>query len=92
MSQEVKVQYGHVENAISKIDSASQSFETTLLKNMAAGNELEVVNKLNELNTQLEEVCKAYKEILKTNNLSVRTTLQDLKAVDHQLSASIKAL
>ncbi|MFE4243453.1 hypothetical protein [Peribacillus butanolivorans] len=41
MSEERKVRYGDVEDAISKIGSTSEAFETSLLKEMASGNELD---------------------------------------------------
>ncbi|WP_148357616.1 DUF5344 family protein [Peribacillus simplex] len=90
MSEEMKVRYGDVEDAISKIESASEAFETSLMKEMASGNELDVVNKLNELNGMLEEIGMAYKNVLKENNQSVIKILQEIKEVDHNISSSIK--
>lgn len=91
MSQEVKVRYGDVEAAISKIESASEAFESSLLKDMASGNELNVVNKLNELNHLLQEVGKAYKNILSENNRNVRKSLEELKEEDRKISSAIQA-
>ncbi|MEH6947112.1 DUF5344 family protein [Bacillus sp. JJ634] len=91
MTQEMKVRYGDVEDAISKIENASDTFETSLMKEIASGNELEVVNKLNELNNMLEEVGQSYKKVLKENNQSVIRSLQHLKEADQNISSSIKA-
>ncbi|MFE4352063.1 hypothetical protein [Peribacillus butanolivorans] len=41
MSEERKVRYGDVEDALSKIESNSEAFETSLMKEMASGNELD---------------------------------------------------
>ncbi|MCM3169368.1 DUF5344 family protein [Peribacillus frigoritolerans] len=90
MSEEMKVRYRDVDDAISKIESASEAFETSLMKEMASGNELDVVNKLNELNGMLEEIGTVYKNVLKENNQSVIKILQELKEADHNISSSIK--
>jgi hypothetical protein len=90
LSEEMKVRYRDVEDAISKIESASDAFETSLMKEMASGNELDVVNKLNELNGMLEEIGTVYKNVLKENNQSVIKILQELNEVDHNISSSIK--
>lgn len=92
MSQEIKVNGEDVNAAISKMDRTLESFKTKLLEDFAAGNELAVVDKINELNSQLEAIGQSYKDILKANNQSVRTTIQEVEKVDRQLSTSIKAL
>jgi len=91
VSQEIKVRYGDVEEAISKIDGAADSLETSL-EEITGSNELNVVDKLNELSQLLAEVSEAYKQVLKENNQTVRTTLEDMKQVDENLSTSIKAI
>lgn len=92
LSQEIKVNGEDVNTAISKMDRTLESFKTKLLEDFAAGNELAVVDKINELNSQLEAIGQSYKDILKANNQSVRTTIQEVEKVDRQLSTSIKAL
>jgi Family of unknown function (DUF5344) len=91
MSQEMKIRYGDVENTVSKIEAAADAFEITLAKDVASGNELDVVAKLNEINNLLEEIGRTYKNVLKDNNQSVLNTLENLKAADQEISSSIKA-
>ncbi|MFJ7637755.1 DUF5344 family protein [Peribacillus sp. NPDC097224] len=91
MSQEIKVNGEDVKSAISKMDRTMESFKTKLLEDFAAGNELDVVKKIKELNHQLEKIGQSYKEILKANNQSVRTAIQEVEQVDQQLSTSINA-
>ena len=91
LSQEIKVNGEDVKTALSKMDRTMESFKTKLLEDFAAGNELDVVKKINELNQHLEEIGETYKEILKANNQSARTAIQELEKVDHQLSTSINA-
>ncbi|MDQ0230660.1 DUF5344 family protein [Metabacillus malikii] len=91
MSQEIHIKYGEVEEAISKIDRTADSFATTL-ESISGSNELQVVEKLNELSQLLMEVSDAYKQILEDNNQSVRTALEEMKQVDENLSKTIKAI
>ncbi|WP_019244410.1 MULTISPECIES: DUF5344 family protein [Bacillus] len=91
MTQEMKIHYGDVETAVSKIENASDAFETTLIKDIASGNELDVVKKLNELNSMLEEVGLAYKKVLKENNQSVIRSIHNIETADQSLSSSIMA-
>ena len=91
MSQEMKILYGGVEDAVSKIEAAADAFETTLAKDVASGNELDIVTKLNEINNLLEEIGRTYKSVLKDNNQTVLKTLQNLKEVDQDISSSIKS-
>lgn len=91
LSQEIKVNGEDVKSAISTMDRTMESFKTKLLEDFAAGNELDVVKKIKELNHQLEKIGQTYKEILKANNQSVRTAIQEVEQVDQQLSTSINA-
>ncbi|MFJ7744584.1 DUF5344 family protein [Peribacillus sp. NPDC097295] len=91
MSQEIKVNGEDIKTALSKMDRTMESFKSKLLDNFATGNELDVVKKIKELNHQLEKIGQTYKEILKANNQSVRTAIQELEQVDQQLSTSINA-
>lgn len=91
LSQEIKVNGEDVKSAISMMDRTMESFKTKLLEDFAAGNELDVVKKIKELNHQLEKIGQTYKEILKANNQSVRTAIQEVEQVDQQLSTSINA-
>ncbi|MGE7602376.1 DUF5344 family protein [Peribacillus sp. NPDC097675] len=91
LSQEIKVNGEDVKTAISKMDRTMETFKTKLLEDFAAGNELDVVKKINELNHQLEAIGQTYEEILKANNQSVRTAIQEIEKVDQQLSTSINA-
>ncbi len=87
----MKVRYGEIEDAISKIESASEAFDPSFMKETANGNELDVVKKLNELNQMFEEIGLAYKKVLKANNQSVSRILQGVKEVDQSISSTMKA-
>lgn len=87
----MKVQYSAVEAKVDKMESAAEAFENSVKKDMASGNQLDVVKKMNELNQFFEEVGNAYKQIVRENNQTVRTTLTELHNADVAISSSIKA-
>ncbi|MED4532072.1 DUF5344 family protein [Metabacillus fastidiosus] len=87
----MKVRYGDVEASVFKIDSRTETLQTDAGKEIASGNKLNIVKKLNELNSLLEEVGKAYKQLIRENNESVRKSLQELKETDVKLSSYVKS-
>ncbi|WP_044338392.1 DUF5344 family protein [Rossellomorea aquimaris] len=89
MSQDIKLRYGDIHEALADIQAASESFDTSLIKDIASSNQLDVVTRLNELSQLFEEVANVYKTVLTENNQSARKAIEDFKEVDHTISASI---
>ncbi|BCB05832.1 YwqI/YxiC family protein [Bacillus sp. KH172YL63] len=90
MGEELKIRYSAVEQAVTNIDNVAGSLDAELPTDVASGNQLEVVERINELNHQLREIRDLYKEILAKNNQSVKKSLTSMEEADHQLSSSIK--
>ncbi|MGD6849065.1 YwqI/YxiC family protein [Rossellomorea aquimaris] len=90
MGEELKIRYSAVEQAVTNIDNAAGSLDTELPTDAAGGNQLDVVERINELSHQLREIRDLYKEILAKNNQSVKKSLTSMEEADHQLSSSIK--
>ncbi|MHA7138139.1 YwqI/YxiC family protein [Rossellomorea arthrocnemi] len=90
MGEELKIRYSAVEQAVTNIDNAAGSLDTELPTDAAGGNQLDVVERINELSHQLREIRDLYKEILAKNNQSVKKSLISMEEADHQLSSSIK--
>ena len=91
MNQNIILRMGEINESLKNIQAATESFEPALLKDMASSNHLDVVTRLNELNTQLEDVARVYKNLLTTNNDSATNAIQDFKEVDDTISASIRS-
>jgi hypothetical protein len=89
LGEELKIRYSAVEQAVTNIDNAG-SLDTELPTDAAGGNQLDVVERINELSHQLREIRDLYKEILAKNNQSVKKSLTSMEEADHQLSSSIK--
>jgi Family of unknown function (DUF5344) len=90
LGEELKIRYSAVEQAVTNIDNAAGSLDTELPTDAAGGNQLDVVERINELSHQLREIRDLYKEILAKNNQSVKKSLTSMEEADHQLSSSIK--
>lgn len=90
MSNELLVKFNEIEQSISRIEKSLSAFNAELPKNTGEGNNLDVVNRLNELNHMMTEVGNAYKQILAENNQTVRESVQQLEKADKELSSSIQ--
>ncbi|WJV19923.1 DUF5344 family protein [Rossellomorea marisflavi] len=91
MDQSIILQMEKVQELLERIQSSSDSFDPVLVKDTAASNHLDVVTKLNEINTQLEDVAQLYKKLLTLNNISANKAILDLNEMDTALSASIRS-
>jgi Family of unknown function (DUF5344) len=89
VSQDIKLRFSDINEALADIQAASESFETSLAKDIASSNQLDVVRRLNELSHLFEEVANVYKSVLTENNQSAGKAIEDFKEVDHTISASI---
>ncbi|WP_019240852.1 MULTISPECIES: YwqI/YxiC family protein [Bacillus] len=92
MSTEVKIQYGEVEKALSQLRSAIQSLETNIPSNIGGQNVLDIVERLNKLNSQLEETLAAYKDLLMRNEQATVDSVDMMEETDLQLSSYIRKL
>ena len=90
MSTEVKIQYGEVEKALSQLRSAIQSLETNIPSNIGGQNVLDIVERLNKLNSQLEETLAAYKDLLMRNEQATVDSVDMMEETDLQLSSYIR--
>ncbi|CAN7185671.1 YwqI/YxiC family protein [Rossellomorea sp. LjRoot5] len=90
MGEELKIRYSAVEQAVTYIDNASESLTTDIPSTIANDNRLDVTERINELNHQLSEIRKMYKELLAKNNQSVKQSLISMEEADRELSSSIK--
>ncbi|WP_211201546.1 DUF5344 family protein, partial [Bacillus sp. NTK071] len=55
MSNELLVKFNEIEQSISRIEKSLSAFNAELPKNTGEGNNLDVVNRLNELNHMMTE-------------------------------------
>lgn len=89
MSKEIKMNYGEVEAALNKLKASTNQL-TVSPKEIPGYNNLEVVDKLIELNEGLHNLTKVYKKQLLANIGSTNESISALKEADELLSSSIK--
>ena len=90
MSNEIKIEYGEVENALSQLKAATQSLETSLPTSVGGSNQLDVVTKMEDLNQSFHQMVEAYKALLVNNEQATRTSVEEMRKTDQLLSNSIR--
>ncbi|RIW28243.1 hypothetical protein D3H55_22015 [Bacillus salacetis] len=90
MNTDIIIRIGEINEILSTLQSAAESFDPSLIKDTASANQLDMVNRLNEINILLEEVGEVYKGLLMENNHSARKAILDFKETDDDISASIR--
>ena len=90
MSNEIKIDYGEVENALSQLKAATQSLETSLPTSVGGSNQLDVVTKMEDLNQSFHQMVEAYKALLMNNEQATRTSVEEMRKTDQLLSSSIR--
>ncbi|MDQ0215833.1 translation initiation factor 2B subunit (eIF-2B alpha/beta/delta family) [Oikeobacillus pervagus] len=89
MSQEIKLEYGEVEQALSTLKSSTGSLETTVPSSIGNQNVLDVVKKLNKLNHSLQEALTSYKALLIHNEEATRKSVDAMRETDEKLATSL---
>jgi hypothetical protein len=91
LSDQIKVEFGTVRQAVSNMESMTESLDPALRQDLAGDNVLDLVEKINQLNLILEQQGEEFKRILRLNHESVRESADLLDETDHQLSVSMEA-
>lgn len=82
MDTEIKVQYSETELAILNLRRSINAWNTAFPKQIGGGNELEVINKLNELNQQCQEMLETYQELLRENKSAMQQSVEEILQAD----------
>ena len=86
---EVKIVYADVENQLKEMTAANEGLNPTI-ESPIEGNVLDVVDKLNELSTNLETLLTKYQNLLNENILTTTSSVEFMKETDETLSTGIK--
>ncbi|MBV6682566.1 YwqI/YxiC family protein [Bacillus sp. JRC01] len=85
MSTEIKIQYEEAEEALSKLRQSVDSWDTSFPKEIGGENNLEVINKLNELNALCQKMLETYQELLLDNQQTSKQSVEDMEDTDQSL-------
>lgn len=86
MSTEVKIVYADVENQLEEMTTANETLDPTAEKPIT-GNTMDVVTKLTELSTKLEQLLRKYQTVLETNILTTTSSVEFMKESDEKISS-----
>ncbi|MCC5803742.1 YwqI/YxiC family protein [Rossellomorea vietnamensis] len=89
MHTEIKIQYNETERVLSKLRQTIDAWNTTYLKQIGGANELEVINKLNELNEQCQKMLKSYQQLLMENQAATQLSVEGMEETDRTLSSTM---
>ncbi|HZG70415.1 MAG TPA: YwqI/YxiC family protein [Chondromyces sp.] len=86
MSDQIKIVYEDVEQALTKLKSSTQMIDTSFPSSIGGENVLDTVTKLNEINQALQQLTEAYKALLLKNEEATRQSVQAMKETDEQVA------
>ena len=86
MSTEVKIVYADVENQLAEMTNATEMLNPKA-EPPITGNTLDVVTKLTELSTKLEQLLTKYQGVVITNIQTTTSSVEFMKATDEEISS-----
>ncbi|OXS64571.1 hypothetical protein B0G93_101479 [Bacillus sp. V-88] len=89
MHTEIKIQYNETERALSKLRQTIDAWNTTYPRQIGGANELEVINKLNELNQQCQKMLESYQQLLMENQAATQLSVEGMEETDRTLSSTM---
>ncbi|WP_139377088.1 YwqI/YxiC family protein [Halobacillus hunanensis] len=89
MSNEIKLRVSDVEQALSNLQTATQSLTPPSIKDVSGQNRLDVVDQLNELNSSLAQLINSYKTLLLNNESATKQSIETLLATDETVAGSM---
>ncbi|WP_026678528.1 DUF5344 family protein [Fictibacillus gelatini] len=88
MSNEIKVVYGDVGEALADLKTATEAFAHSPIPSLTEG--LDCAKKLNELFRKLSELEKTYQRLLANNEKASRQAMESFKKVDQSVASFMK--
>jgi Family of unknown function (DUF5344) len=89
MHTEIKIQYNETERALSQLRQTIDAWNTTYPRQIGGANELEVINKLNELNQQCQKMLESYQQLLMENQAATQLSVEGMEETDRTLSSTM---
>ncbi|WP_342514986.1 YwqI/YxiC family protein [Sporosarcina sp. FSL K6-1522] len=86
MATEVKIVYADVEAQLADMNKAAESLKPEAEKAIT-GNTLDVVTKLTELSTQLEQLLERYQKVLLANCQTTTNSIEFMRESDEKISS-----
>lgn len=89
MSTEVKIVYADVEMQLGEMTSATESLNPKA-EPPITGNTMDVVTKLTELSTKLEQLLTKYQTVMNTNIQTTTSSVEFMNETDQKISTAMQ--
>lgn len=89
MSGEIKIKFGEVEKKLIKLHTSSNALISSLPTDIGGNTVLDVVAKLNTLNSTLSKVVQSYKSLCLKNEEATSQAVQSMKETDEKIAVSM---
>ncbi|CAN7535495.1 YwqI/YxiC family protein [Rossellomorea sp. LjRoot5] len=89
MHTEIQIKYSETERALSKLRQTIDAWNTAYPRQIGGANELEVINKLNELNEQCQKMLESYQQLLMENQSATQLSVEGMEETDRTLSSTM---
>ncbi|WP_035351278.1 YwqI/YxiC family protein [Fictibacillus gelatini] len=85
---EIKVVYGDVEQALSRLKSVVPSQQPSLAPVKEGSNVLDAMTKLKNVNESLRKIIQSYQTLLLENEKATEKAVQSIREADEKLASS----
>jgi hypothetical protein len=89
MAAEIKIQFNETERALSTLRQTVDAWNSHYPRQIGGDNELQVIDKMNELNEQCRKMLESYKQLLLENQAAAHHSVETMEETDHSLSSII---
>ncbi|MCM3793779.1 DUF5344 family protein [Priestia megaterium] len=90
MADEIKVIDGEINRTLSDLNAAAQQFQPLFPFHVGSGQELAVLDELNQLNQQLQTLIVDYKQTLLDDLNATKKSVQSIKEADEKAANAAK--
>ncbi|MGN1385010.1 MAG: YwqI/YxiC family protein [Bacillus sp. (in: firmicutes)] len=89
---EMKIVYKDIEQTLDHLVISAKSLDPIVTQDVYGANHLETIEKLNQLNRSIQQLFESYKDLLLTNEMSTRQSVQFIQESDSRLASEIEVL
>ncbi|RFU65385.1 hypothetical protein D0466_05695 [Peribacillus glennii] len=87
---EIKLRSSDIKAALKEMNSAAEALETSYPSDIASRNQMDIVNRMNEINASMQQALETYKKLLLSNVDSTMKSTEWLEHVDAEVARAIK--
>ena len=89
--KEIKIEYGSVENSLSKLKASIQSFDPSIRDQAFGSNSLKLMDELLEVNQLMEKLLLNYVGFLQKSATMSTNAVESMRETDEEVSSVISS-